>query len=558
MTEGPQRIGRVSTVMVLSPRPAAAAVSSVVARVRRRSLRRRLAFPGPVRFDGPTATHLRRTVLAVVDQISAKLGVKPKCYDLSVVNFSASSAADLGAEVSGFSADAAALMAMLSAALKLPIRQDVVMTGHVASTEGDLRPVSNLLVKLEAAAAHDGTQTFLYPATDADGSRAALCPEDQRREEGAIEAARGELRLHLVLDIAEVLRRVAGGEAIARSALRSGYFETDAACVAGDSTIDRAARWLGLGNPPRFWRAMEAHLRAGRGEDAKTLLGARVSYQLRRKRYPSGLGRRLLLLVRSLPPATRRLNKAAFPLAGVDRCLKLGNLAGEADLPDTQQLLDAINGRAYAFSRRRKGKVPGKKRSEDAEAAVDAALHEIRAEALAERIGVPIDAARAGFVLSEVTLESHAVFHETVTAFYVAMLSHTDLAPVPENEDAMAASATSFLDSAFRDQGGVEGAWAEARSGVNGGMRRVLDVMTEHYKARCQAEHVQCILDEILDPLDWDARVAFTRAFLGRLSSQLPPEVLSQPPERFASHASEIVQTYVQSIDRVGYLLRKL
>jgi predicted ATP-dependent protease len=38
-----------------------------------------------------------------------------------------------GVQVSGFSADVPMFLAMLSARLQMPVRQDVVSTGHIAS-----------------------------------------------------------------------------------------------------------------------------------------------------------------------------------------------------------------------------------------------------------------------------------------------------------------------------------------------------------------------------------------------------------------------------------------
>ena len=82
--------------------------------------------------------------------------------------------------------------------------------------------------------------------------------------------------------------------------------------------------------------------------------------------------------------------------------------------------------------------------------------------------------------------------------------------------------------------------------------------MTEQYKLEQQANRIARVLQEALDPMKWDERVAFMRALLDRLGPHLPADIRAQPPERFARHYETVVKAYVQSLDRVKQLLRTL
>ena len=62
-----------------------------------------------------------------------------------------------------------------------------------------------------------------------------------------------------------------------------------------------------------------------------------------------------------------------------------------------------------------------------------------------------------------------------------------------------------------------------------------------------QEKHVNRVLKSVLDPLDWESKVALMEALLKRLEPHLPPEIISQPRERFAVHYEIIVRAYVQS-----------
>ena len=86
----------------------------------------------------------------------------------------------------------------------------------------------------------------------------------------------------------------------------------------------------------------------------------------------------------------------------------------------------------------------------------------------------------------------------------------------------------------------------------------ILDLMTEQHKARQQSLHVKRVLKEALDPLDWNARVAFMTVLLERIGPFLPEELRGAPPRRFVRQLEPIVRTYVRSVDRVGQLLRTM
>ena len=86
----------------------------------------------------------------------------------------------------------------------------------------------------------------------------------------------------------------------------------------------------------------------------------------------------------------------------------------------------------------------------------------------------------------------------------------------------------------------------------------MLDVVTDQYKAEQRSKHVSRVVREAIDPLDWDARVAFTAALIERLDHLLPVEIREQPPERFAPRVEQFLETYARSLDRVKDLLRSL
>ena len=227
-------VGRARTVLAFGEGDAATAVvSTVLSRVRRSPEGGRLLFTGPATFEAKVISHLAQTVLPVVDGIidlamtTRGRTRKPKSFEVSLVNLGAASAGDVGLSVSGFSADVPILLAVLSAALNIPLRQDIVTTGHVASPDGDIRTVRNIPAKLAAAVDDCGLKEFVHPSVDADASMHSLSPTERDRIKVAVINAKDSVRVGTVNDVGQLLRRVVAEESVALGSLRSNFFESN-------------------------------------------------------------------------------------------------------------------------------------------------------------------------------------------------------------------------------------------------------------------------------------------------------------------------------------------
>jgi hypothetical protein len=556
----PVAVGRAKTALVFTTGgKREAVVATLCARVRQEPSDCRLTYRGPASFAPDVVKHHLEVVLAAVDAVLRFLGIAPMAFEVSIVNLGVASLADVGMTVSGFSADLALFLALVSVALGIGLPQDVVFTGHIASPEGDIRPVSGIQEKLPAAFLDPSVKHVICPALDADTSLKTLAPGQREEAADAIARARQKIKVTEVTGVGQVVPVLLPDEEIALAALRWGFLEapSDApVCELGGTPVQEAAKFLAQGNDLRFWRSLEARLMVGKTMEARRLLAARVQYQVRRKDYPQDIGFQLLQLVRSVPRVTMNPTRR-LPLLAMGQCLEFCRLGHEGD-PDIQYFMEAVlrwdTGRHGAGDR---PVVPAAVAA-SARAVVEAVCERLSAEALAKEVGLPIDSARAAYVIASAVVESNGEFHEGITAFYLFMVRRTELVPVSVDAEAVAKDALALLDHAFRDRGGVEAAEAEARCPVRGGMRFVLDVMTEQYKAEQQMKHASRLVREAIDPLDRKASVAFTAALLERLGPHLSPELRSLPAAQVARHVEQVLHTYVRSLDQVQELLRRL
>ena len=533
-------IGKAKSVLV-SRETGSGVVATVVARLLRPGARRRLTVSGPVTVAPETKAHLQTIVVPMIHHIVEELDQPVRGYRLTILSPAALAATDLDIAVTGFSLDVASALAMLSASLRLPIRQDLVSTGHIASSGGDIRPIGSLPEKLRAATSTAGLTAFAFATYDDDGSLATMTPHLNAEIASAIAEARKTLRLHTVSDIAALIEHATHEEARVRAALTSGYFDHTPPASTG------AAATLTDKMDDRFWRCLEARFAQGRPPDARRLLELRLRHSIRLGAYPDRFGGRLRSLVGSIPPVIRR-RRHFFPLADAHFCFELGRLAKPHDKDDATDLLCATLGRLPCSHDSTESGEP----VTGTETGVDAILSSVSAESIARDVAIPIDEARASFHLSTVVVEDHELFTETITAFHLAMLRHAESPhSEPQPDEAMA-----LLDRAFANHGGVAAARSECRHATQGGMRLVLDTMADQFKREQRYKRIRRVLKDALDPLDWQARVRFIQALMDRMRPLLPPELADAAPERFARRYEDLIRTYVSAFDEVRMVMR--
>ncbi len=549
--------GRAQAVFVFGRgEQAKTVISTVTASVGQSSIDERLFFAGSGRFDDSVKEHIHGVILSIIDTICRELSVPVKNYELSISNPGGASIHDLGIEVSGFSADLPVFLGMLSAALNMPVPDNIVATGHIASTGGDISAVGSLGSKLSAAIEDKSIDTFIYPDLKTDCSIAQLSPSQKQRAEAAIIEAKGMIELIAVHNICELLAAVFSNEATVTASLENGFYESPCSIVSGNPVSD-SINYFVRDNESRFWSVLEDKLLAGDGDHAKKLLRLRIEYQVNQQRYAHQFGAKLLQLIRSLPPVTRKL-KVEFPLISTLDCVRLSRFAGENDATDIRSLYDAAEGKniPVEVSVRQKA-VYGKDIDSSGQFAVDTVVSQISSKGLAERIGIPIDTARSTYVLDSLRVVSDEQFFDTIAAFYLHLKRHISGSSQLTDDVTVRADAIELVERTFVDMGKLKGAMNEAIDPIHGGMRFILDLMTEQFRKERQKAYINRVIKEALSPLDVHAQLSFISALIQRLSHDLPDEIVSSPPERFIEHYEDIVREYVKSFDRINEVFRK-
>ena len=534
-------------------------ISSVVAHTEECGNEGRINFTGSVAFEKSTVEHVKDTLIPIVDNILDSLGLARKDFMISAVTPGGVSISGLIAGITGFSADLPMLLAMLSAALNMPVADDIVSTGHIASSGGDIAAVKAIPAKISAALDDKSIRGFIYPALDRDRSLTALTPMEAQEAEVAVINAKGRLKMTAVNDISDLVQAVFTDEAIVLSSLQESFFAVDGPKRPVGNPISSAAGFLAEDNERRFWNVLEQYFHAAENERAKRLLLAYSQFHIRNKTYPKEFGRRLIQLLRSLPPGTRK-GRIEFPVLPTLECVKLTQFADESDAEDIGLLYDAAQGKAIwtepAIVTR--PKAAGDQIKDDKEQGlVDSIISQIDSTSLARAVGVPIDTARATYRLNSLTARSNEEFHDVITGFYLHLQRHMHSVSESVDMNRVRDDAVALVERTFADKGGVNAAMNEACDAIHGGMKFILDCLTEQFKTESQSRHVNRVLRDALGPLNRQAQVSFISALLKRLTPHLPQEIAAASPERFIDHYEIIVKAYVKSLDKINEVFRR-
>jgi hypothetical protein len=553
-------IGRAKFPSVLADGPEApGAITSVDARVVPDCTGTRVRTKGLATFDATFLSHIRNVILPTEDGITRCLGVEEKQYEMSVANVGAASAMGVGIDIKGLSAGPAALLALLSADLGMPVPQNVVCTGHVGSLKGDIRVVENIPAKMLAAAADPDVTTFIYPALDGDASFSSLSPMESERVRRAVRSCHDDLEIVAVKDVFELVQAVFPDQAVVEGALRTGFFGNELQGKRGEGCLTETACYLVTEVRRRFMSVLERLLLSGETTEAKRLLAEWAKHYVCKGEYPTRTGGQFLRLIHSLPPSVRRL-KLTVPLLDVATCIQLSQFAASSDYDDVLVLFRLADGRSgSSFCRTAQTGAPTRATwKASGPSRLDGVLAELDRDALTKNVALPIDAARACYVADAVTVQSDEEFLDAICAFYLHMLRHTgSVFGTADTADA-GAEALALLERSFARRGGRKAALAEARTGNSGGLRFVFDLMTECHKQLKLEDHVRYVLAEAMDSADYDAKVNLMAAFLKRHKHELPTDIASTPPARFANHWDDVVRAYCESMTTLTARLRAL
>ncbi len=286
-----QAIGRTKTAFI--PKPLVdpvAIITEIITHAVPDDSGKRLDFRGPVKLDDDTIRHLETVVLPIVDEFADQTGVPHKNHILSIENIGVTATRGKGLKISGFSADLPLFLALLSATLQLPLRQDVISTGHISSVGGDVAPVLDIPAKLEAAVASADISEFVFPGIEKDQSSIRLAAPEFKKAKDSLFRYKGQIKLTAVEDICDALKAFITDESIVSCGLSQGFFDVKPNTNDPNRPINRSVSYILSDSEKRFWAVLQEFFFSQGIDEAKNLIRSFMQFHIGKRRYLNILG----------------------------------------------------------------------------------------------------------------------------------------------------------------------------------------------------------------------------------------------------------------------------
>jgi len=109
-----------------------------------------------------------------------------------------------------------------------------------------------------------------------------------------------------------------------------------------------------------------------------------------------------------------------------------------------------------------------------------------------------------------------------------------------------------------RHNSDIVGAYNDARTGTNSGLRHVLDIICEGLKYQAMEDHFTDVFDRYVTPCSWSEKVDIIRQLIQHGSFVLPPDFDKSTPERYASNYRPLIQGLVSGVRGFHNQIRRM
>ena len=162
------------------------------------------------------------------------------------------------------------------------------------------------------------------------------------------------------------------------------------------------------------------------------------------------------------------------------------------------------------------------------------------------------------------TVADHKEFHYRICDYFRHHFAHTitrsltlrgDAFTLPD--DLVSSEAWRLVDQSYRDYGGYEGAYNNARSGEAGGMHGVLNGIADMLRAQQEHQYIKYVLRTSADPMDFEGKMELTKQVLDRFSDYLSPAERTRSPADLARNFETFIEDIARKISEIRRMLKR-
>lgn len=189
---------------------------------------------------------------------------------------------------------------------------------------------------------------------------------------------------------------------------------------------------------------------------------------------------------------------------------------------------------------------------------LDRILRALDERELAIAVGRKHDDARLRYSLRSLSVESYSEFERIIGDYYAYHFAACvgSGARLPDFEARQRAKR--LIEDEYRQQGqSLNQACDDAIEGMNGGMRRLLDIICDGLKRESQANYIEQIFDTYVAPNRFEDKVTIISQVMRQFGNILPRSVLDKRPEEHAHNYKGLVRVINDSLRRVAKETRR-
>lgn len=185
-------------------------------------------------------------------------------------------------------------------------------------------------------------------------------------------------------------------------------------------------------------------------------------------------------------------------------------------------------------------------------------LNELDENYIVDNITKKHDEARIQYTLKSITVENDIAFDDLIADYYnhqfTKCISFGGELPRAES----AGRAKEIIFRAYKRKGIDKlNAYSDGKTGRNGGMRQILDIILEHLKEEAVENHMRDVIDRYIAPSSFKEQVAIIGEIVQRLGIK-SDNIDIEHPERYARNYEELIRGLINSINLNSALFRKL
>jgi hypothetical protein len=173
------------------------------------------------------------------------------------------------------------------------------------------------------------------------------------------------------------------------------------------------------------------------------------------------------------------------------------------------------------------------------------------------RIAMRFDNGRSSFMLESTTVEDWQGFEHITLDYYCHLCRVVGGGDHGDASQNLAEAKNLALRGAGRNAT-IKKLFRDAVSGADGGMRRVLDYITDAMKQQYIERYIADAFDAYIAPCSIDEATEIMRQFLQAYQHILPSHIDIYRPEYYASNYKEYIGLFSRSMTSVASEFRKL